>query len=86
VNTEEGIKMRNTMHFRVESDAFIPAGRHNTIDEHNYKSFFKPDRTPSSPRKGPTKASMFPLVFSCIEMNVVKLAFYIHFFRFFDLF
>lgn len=50
VDTEEGIKMRNTMHFRVESDAFIPAGgRPNTIDEHNYRSYFKPDGTPSSP-------------------------------------
>jgi len=49
-NTEEGIKMRNTMHFRVEADAFIPAGgRPNTIDGHNYKSFLKPDGTPSSP-------------------------------------
>jgi glutamate dehydrogenase len=50
VNTEEGIKMRNTMHFRVEADAFIPAGgRPNTIDGHNYKSFLKPDGKPSSP-------------------------------------
>jgi glutamate dehydrogenase len=50
VTTEEGIKMRNTMHFRVEADAFIPAGgRPNTIDVQNYKSFFKPDGTPSSP-------------------------------------
>jgi len=50
VDTEEGIKMRNTMHFRVEADAFIPAGgRPNTIDVHNYKSFLKADGTPSSP-------------------------------------
>ena len=50
VNTDEGIKMRNTMHFRVEADAFIPAGgRPNTIDALNFKSFLKEDGTPSSP-------------------------------------
>ena len=49
-NTEEGSKMRNTMHSRVEADAFIPAGgRPNTIDIHNYKHFLKANRTPSAP-------------------------------------
>ena len=49
-NTEEGSKMRNTMHSRVEADAFIPAGgRPNTIDIHNYKHFLKANGTPSAP-------------------------------------
>ena len=42
--------MRNTMHSRVEADAFIPAGgRPNTIDIHNYKHFLKANGTPSAP-------------------------------------
>jgi len=50
VSTEEGIKMRNSMHNRLEADAFLPCGgRPNTIDIHNYKNFIKPDGTPSSP-------------------------------------
>jgi hypothetical protein len=40
----------------------------------------------SYPGKEPTKASMFPLVFSCIGMNVVEFAFYFQFFRFLDFF
>mmetsp|Transcript_9344 Transcript_9344/g.13636 ORF Transcript_9344/g.13636 Transcript_9344/m.13636 type:complete len:1041 (+) Transcript_9344:52-3174(+) len=50
VDNEEGIKMRNTMHSRVQADAFLPAGgRPNTIDIHNYKHFLNADGTPSSP-------------------------------------
>ena len=38
--TPEGIAMRNTMHTRVKSDAFVPAGgRPNTINISNYKAF-----------------------------------------------
>jgi glutamate dehydrogenase len=50
-DTEEGAKMRNSMHSRVEADAFIPAGgRPNTIDIHNYRHFLKEDgKTPSAP-------------------------------------
>lgn len=50
VDTEEGVIARNTMHNRLEADAFIPAGgRPNTIDMSNYHHFLKPDGTPSSP-------------------------------------
>ena len=50
VSTEQGIKMRNSMHNRLEADAFVPCGgRPNTIDINNYKNFLKPDGTPSAP-------------------------------------
>uniref|UniRef100_A0A7S4QI86 Glutamate/phenylalanine/leucine/valine/L-tryptophan dehydrogenase C-terminal domain-containing protein n=1 Tax=Ditylum brightwellii TaxID=49249 RepID=A0A7S4QI86_9STRA len=50
VNTEEGVKARNSMHNRLEADAFVPAGgRPNTIDIHNYKHFLRDDGSPSSP-------------------------------------
>ncbi len=50
VDTEEGVIARNTMHNRLEADAFIPAGgRPNTIDLSNYGHFLKNDGTPSSP-------------------------------------
>jgi glutamate dehydrogenase len=50
VETEAGVKARNTMHNRLEADAFLPCGgRPNTIDLTNYKHFIKPDGTPSSP-------------------------------------
>jgi glutamate dehydrogenase len=49
VDTEEGIRMRNTMHNRVEADAFIPAGgRPNTIDSTNYRQFLLPNGKPSA--------------------------------------
>lgn len=49
VDTEEGIRMRNTMHNRVEADAFIPAGgRPNTIDGTNYRQFILPNGKPSA--------------------------------------
>jgi len=45
----EGIKARNTMHNRLEADAFVPCGgRPNTIDITNYAQFIKPDGAPSS--------------------------------------
>jgi len=48
--TEDGVKARNTMHNRLEADAFVPCGgRPNTIDAHNYKHFLKADGTPSAP-------------------------------------
>jgi len=50
VNTEEGIKARNSMHNRVQADAFMPAGgRPNTINVSNYKQFLNADGTPSAP-------------------------------------
>lgn len=50
VDTEEGVKARNSMHNRVQADAFIPAGgRPNTINIHNYKHFLNPDGSPSAP-------------------------------------
>lgn len=50
VSNEEGVKARNSMHNRLEADAFLPCGgRPNTIDINNYKSFLKEDGTPSAP-------------------------------------
>lgn len=50
VDTEEGVKARNTMHNRLEADAFLPCGgRPNTIDINNYKQFLKKDGSPSAP-------------------------------------
>ncbi len=43
-----GVEMRNTMHNRVKSDAFVPAGgRPETIHEGNWQ-LFAPDGVPSS--------------------------------------
>ena len=49
--TEEGLQRRNSMAFRIQSDAFIPAGgRPNTINSGNWKQFLLEDgKTPSSP-------------------------------------
>ncbi|KAL7542946.1 hypothetical protein ACHAXR_012240 [Thalassiosira sp. AJA248-18] len=50
VDTEEGVNARNSMHNRVQADAFIPAGgRPNTINVQNYKHFLNTDGTPSAP-------------------------------------
>jgi glutamate dehydrogenase len=44
VDSEEGVKARNTMHNRLVADAFIPCGgRPNTIDVTNYKHFIIPE-------------------------------------------
>ena len=50
VNTEEGVKARNSMHNRLQADAFIPCGgRPGTIDASNFRQFILPDgKTPSS--------------------------------------
>jgi glutamate dehydrogenase len=47
---EAALRARNTMHNRVVSDAFIPAGgRPNTIHEGNWRQFLRPDNgQPSS--------------------------------------
>lgn len=48
-DTDEGTKARNTMHNRLEADAFVPCGgRPNTIDANNYDQFLREDGTPSS--------------------------------------
>lgn len=48
--TEEGASRRNTMHFRVKSDVFVPAGgRPNTMNGENWKQFLDADGKPSSP-------------------------------------
>ena len=50
VDTPEGVKARNSMHNRLEADAFLPCGgRPNTIDSTNYQQFLKSDGcTPTS--------------------------------------
>jgi glutamate dehydrogenase len=51
VDTAEGVKARNSMHNRLEADAFLPCGgRPYTIDITNYRHFLKADgKTASSP-------------------------------------
>ncbi|OWZ23165.1 NAD-specific glutamate dehydrogenase [Phytophthora megakarya] len=49
ISTAEGIRARNTMHNRVKSDLFIPAGgRPNTINENNWQEYIDADGKPSS--------------------------------------
>jgi glutamate dehydrogenase len=50
-DTEHGARMRNTMHNRVKSDVFVPAGgRPNTVHIGNWKDFLDPATgAPSSP-------------------------------------
>jgi len=49
VDTAEGIKARNSMHNRLEADAFVPCGgRPGTIDISNYHHFLREDGSPSS--------------------------------------
>ena len=46
----DGVHLRNTLHNRIESDAFIPAGgRPNTIHAGNWKEFLTREKKPSSP-------------------------------------
>jgi glutamate dehydrogenase len=48
-NTDEGMQRRNTMHFRVKADAFVPAGgRPNTTNITNWRQFLMEDGKPSS--------------------------------------
>lgn len=49
ITTQKGIRARNSMHNRVKSDLFIPAGgRPNTINENNWREFLDSDGKPSS--------------------------------------
>lgn len=44
-----GADARNSMHNRLQSDVFVPAGgRPSTINEHNYQDFLLADGSPSS--------------------------------------
>ncbi len=49
IEDPEGVHLRNTLHDRIECDAFIPCGgRPATIHGGNWKKFLKEDGTPSS--------------------------------------
>jgi len=49
IDDPEGVHLRNTMHDRIEADAFIPCGgRPATIHGGNWKNFLKEDGTPSA--------------------------------------
>ncbi|UIZ21305.1 hypothetical protein KXD40_001076 [Peronospora effusa] len=49
INTAEGARARNSMHNRVKSDLFIPAGgRPNTINENNWQEYLDADGKPSA--------------------------------------
>ncbi|MEM7084381.1 MAG: NAD-glutamate dehydrogenase domain-containing protein [Pseudomonadota bacterium] len=49
IEDPQGSQQRDTLHNRVASDAFIPAGgRPATINEHNWEAFLTADGTPSS--------------------------------------
>ncbi|TMW67939.1 hypothetical protein Poli38472_007611 [Pythium oligandrum] len=48
VDNPEGIRARNSLHNRVKSDLFIPAGgRPNTINENNWHEYLDADGNPS---------------------------------------
>ncbi|CAM9635203.1 unnamed protein product, partial [Phaeothamnion confervicola] len=50
VDTEEGMRARNSMHNRVKADAFVPAGgRPNTVNKNNWRDFLDAAGRPSSP-------------------------------------
>ena len=49
IDDPEGVHLRNTMHDRIEADAFIPSGgRPATIHGGNWKNFLKEDGEPSA--------------------------------------
>ena len=49
VNEPEGVQLRNTLHNRLVTDAFVPAGgRPNTISAENWQDFLTADGQPSS--------------------------------------
>lgn len=49
-DSQEALVRRNTMHFRVKADAFVPAGgRPNTINGENWRQFLDADGKPSAP-------------------------------------
>ena len=49
IDDPEGVHLRNTLHDRIEADAFIPCGgRPATMHGGNWKNFLKEDGTPSA--------------------------------------
>lgn len=49
-DTAEGVQLRNSLHNRLVSDAFVPGGgRPATINERNWREYLQPDGRPSSP-------------------------------------
>jgi len=60
VDSEEGVKARNSMHNRIVADAFLPCGgRPNTIDISNYKQFLLPGTGEPSSRLIVEGANLF---------------------------
>jgi len=60
VDSEEGVKARNSMHNRIVADAFLPCGgRPNTIDISNYKQFLIPETGEPSSRLIVEGANLF---------------------------
>jgi len=50
ITAPDGPQLRNTMHNRIECDAFVPAGgRPATINGRNWRDYLLPDGRPSSP-------------------------------------
>jgi len=50
IDEPDGLQLRNTLHNRLVTDAFVPGGgRPATIDDRNWMEFLRPDGTPSSP-------------------------------------
>jgi len=49
-DTPEGVQLRNSLHNRLVTDAFVPGGgRPATINERNWQEYLQPDGRPSSP-------------------------------------
>lgn len=49
IDDPDGMQLRNSLHNRIASDAFIPAGgRPGSIDEHSWEAFLDPSGRPSS--------------------------------------
>jgi len=60
VDSEEGVKARNSMHNRIVADAFLPCGgRPNTVDISNYKQFLIPETGEPSSRLIVEGANLF---------------------------
>ena len=49
-DTEEGVRARNTLHFRAKANAFVPAGgRPGTVNSSNWQEFLDADGVPCAP-------------------------------------
>jgi glutamate dehydrogenase len=50
VDEQDGTRLRNTLHNRLVTDAFVPGGgRPSTIDDRNWSEYLLPNGKPSSP-------------------------------------